>query len=62
MDSGVITLKDQLHEYMFHRKEMIEMSLFTFVLDTYDGKINRDDNADDSSRPIGIPPNRCVQY
>ncbi|KAF8811231.1 hypothetical protein BYT27DRAFT_7208658 [Phlegmacium glaucopus] len=69
MDSGVITLKDQLHEYMFHGEEIIEMSLFTFILDTYDGKSKKHNDTDDEqmvaneiSRPPRRPLNRCVQY
>ena len=38
MVEGEITLKDQLHEYMYRGEELIEMSLFSFMLDTYDAK------------------------
>ena len=48
MVSGVMTLKDQLHEYMFRGEEMVEMSLLTFLLDTYDSK------ADQENEEIGL--------
>ena len=55
MGSGAITLKDQLHEYMFRGQELSDMSLLTFVLDTYDAK-------DEQLKTGGGPCNRRVQY
>lgn len=34
MSSGEVTLKDQLHEYMYRGEEMNDLSLFYFSLDT----------------------------
>ena len=42
MVSGVITLKDQLHEYMYRGEEIFDMNLLTFVLDMYDAKGDSD--------------------
>ena len=58
MVSGVITLKDQLHEYMFRGEEMGEMSLLFFVLDTYDAKAEQTD----ATRGLGRTINRRVPY
>ena len=38
MESGVITLKDQLNKYMYRGGEMSKLSFFAFMLDTYDSK------------------------
>lgn len=61
MVTGEITLKDQLHEYMFRGDEMSEMSLLSFVLDTYDAKAEEDDGTRGNYR-TGRPPNRRVHY
>jgi hypothetical protein len=53
MVSGVMTLKDQLHEYMFRGMEMGEMSLLTFLLDTYDTKADREDEAQEQQMESG---------
>ena len=66
MVSGEITLKDQLNEYKYCGKELTEMSLFTFVLDTYDMKADQVDGIrgdqhcidDLAQRTSGRPPNR----
>jgi hypothetical protein len=67
MVSGVITLKDQLHEYMYRGEEMGGMSLITFVLETYDAKAEQSDvdqgvSDDTARRTCGRPPNRRVSY
>jgi hypothetical protein len=71
MVTGEITLKDQLHEYMFRGEEMSDMSLFNFVLDTYETKTVQTDAtggahvgvSDDTGQGrVGRPPNRRVQY
>jgi hypothetical protein len=71
MVSGVMTLKDQLHEYMFRGEEMADMSLLTFLLDTYDTKsdqVNDDDPASHNqpselrARTSGRIPNQRVAY
>jgi hypothetical protein len=70
MVSGVITLKDQLHEYMFRGEEISDMSLFCFLLDTYD---TNDEQGDDNmrgekrkssggNRPVRRPPHQRVAY
>jgi hypothetical protein len=43
MVSGVMTMKDQLHEYMFRGESLDEMNLLAFVLDTYDAKADGDE-------------------
>ena len=43
MVTGAITLRDQLHKYMYCGVEMSEMSFFTFMLDTYDAKAGQVD-------------------
>ena len=70
MISGEITLRDQLHDYMFRGEELSEMSLFSFMLDTYDAKaepvndvtdgLRGEDDGGQGSR--GRPPNRRVLY
>ncbi|KAF8804157.1 hypothetical protein BYT27DRAFT_7302151 [Phlegmacium glaucopus] len=70
MVDGVIALKDQLHEYMFRGEEMIELNLFTFVLDTYDTKAehtakdigNEDATFGNEGRGFGRPRNRRIAY
>ena len=71
MVSGVITLKDQLHEYMFRGTEMSEVNLLTFMLDTYETKadqgvevmeIGARGDDDMLGRARGRPPNRRVAY
>jgi hypothetical protein len=70
MVSGEITLKDQLHDYMFRGEELGAMSLFSFMLDTYDAKAEPvDDVTDDPRGDIdgrqstrGRPPNRRIPY
>ncbi|KAF8803392.1 hypothetical protein BYT27DRAFT_7214713 [Phlegmacium glaucopus] len=52
MESGMITLKDQLHEYMFRGDEMINLNLLTFMVDTYDSKGEQIDDSPDS-RHVG---------
>ncbi|KAF8816193.1 hypothetical protein BYT27DRAFT_7248501 [Phlegmacium glaucopus] len=71
MDAGVITLKDQLHEYMYRGQEVSDMNLLTFLLETYDGKGAKEDDRgenddivsvdDDLTRP-GRRRNRRVAY
>ena len=73
MVSGVITLKDQLHEYMYRGSEMSGMSLLTFMIDTYEEKsdskqagdgagTNQAVCEDENQRMYGRPPNRRVHY
>ena len=69
MVSGVITLRDQLHEYEYRGEELNEMSFLTFMLDTYDAKgeaIGMSDGqqgaGEASQRSVGRQPNRRVQY
>jgi hypothetical protein len=70
MVSGVLTLKDQLHEYMFRGEEINEMNLLTFILDTYDAKGDptsealpgEEGNVNQGMRSGGRWPNRRVQY
>ncbi|KAF8809589.1 hypothetical protein BYT27DRAFT_7209910 [Phlegmacium glaucopus] len=71
MVSGVITLKDQLNEYMYRGEEIIDMDFLTFILETYDGKAEKNDDfqvdqqqaiADISQRTWGRPPNRQAPY
>jgi hypothetical protein len=70
MVSGVIALKDQLHEYQYRGEEMDDMSLLSFVLDTYEAKAEEggyhgrggDASDDTAQRQIGRPPNRRVIY
>ncbi|KAF8812817.1 hypothetical protein BYT27DRAFT_7272529 [Phlegmacium glaucopus] len=70
MVSGVITLRDQLHEYMYRGEEMTEMNLLSFVLDTYDTKSETGDGIRGGleealsigSRTCGRSPNRRVPY
>ena len=45
MVSGVISLKDHLHEYTFRGEELSQMSLLTFMLDTYDTKADTGDTS-----------------
>ena len=56
MVSGVMTLKDQLHEYMFRGEEIAKMNLLTFILNTYDAKA---DHGDDESDPQQECTNLC---
>jgi hypothetical protein len=58
--SRAITLKDQLHEYMFCRENMSELSLLTFMLDTYKTKAEQLNDPD--QRTGGRPCNRRVHY
>ena len=69
MVSGAITLKDQLHEYMYRGEEMSDMDLLTFMLDTYDAKADQaNDRCDQQGtdnmdlRTSGRAPNRRVLY
>ena len=41
MVEGVLSLKDQLHEYMYRGMEMSKMNLLSFMLDTYDAKMEQ---------------------
>lgn len=60
MVSGVMTLKDQLHEYMFRGEEMLEMNLLTFLLDTYDTKSDQhDENMEARAELGGVGPRSC---
>jgi hypothetical protein len=43
MVSGVMVLKDFLHEYMFRGESLDRMNLLDFMLDTYDAKADGDD-------------------
>ncbi|KAF8803427.1 hypothetical protein BYT27DRAFT_7214734 [Phlegmacium glaucopus] len=70
MESGVITLKDQLHEYMYRGEEIIEMSMLTFILNTYDAKGEQGDDGlgdqqggvEPGTSTMGRRPNRRVPY
>jgi hypothetical protein len=67
MVSGVITLKDQLHEYMFRGVEMDGMNFLSFVLDTYDVKAEQVEDTMGAERAgrqrtSGRTPNRRVPY
>ena len=70
MVSGVISLKDHLHEYTFQGEELSQMSLLTFVLDTYDTKADTGDASTARSPKTGLlaqptsgrRPNRRVAY
>ncbi|KAF8804167.1 hypothetical protein BYT27DRAFT_7214241 [Phlegmacium glaucopus] len=71
MVSGVITMKDQLNEYVFRGDELDGMDFLSFMLETYDGKAEHFDNlqpnrqlatTDTPQRPRGRPPNRRVPY
>jgi hypothetical protein len=65
MVSGVMTLKDQLHEYMFRGEEMAKMNLFAFIINTYDAKAeggNEEDAATPYTRTTGRIPNKRVSY
>ena len=71
MVSGVISLKDQLHEYMYRGSEMLDMNLLSFMLDTYETKADqRNDvteaegrgNKDVAERTSGRTPNQRVPY
>lgn len=70
MVSGVITLKEQLHEYMYHGKELTGMSFLTFMLDTYDTKVEQVEGMTSAQQGTGDilqrlyerPPNRRVPY
>jgi hypothetical protein len=53
MVSGVMTLKDQLHEYMFRGEELAEMNLLSFVLDTYDAKGDQGNDVPDPQQELG---------
>ncbi|KAF8805372.1 hypothetical protein BYT27DRAFT_7258479 [Phlegmacium glaucopus] len=57
MVSGVMTLRDQLNEYMFRGGEMAAMDLFTFVLDTYDAANTQESKSDGDPRRIRRPLN-----
>jgi hypothetical protein len=59
MVSGVMTLKDQLHEYMFRGEELVEMNFLTFMLDTYDAKAA---SGGEELRSIGRLRNQRVLY
>jgi hypothetical protein len=60
MVSGAVTLKDQLHEYMFRGEEIGEMNLLTFVLNKYDAKAEQLNDTD--LRTGGRPSNPRVHY
>jgi hypothetical protein len=68
MVSGAISLKDQLHEYMYRGDEMSCLSLLTFMLDTYDAKcdvktIGREGIGNEiDENLVGRTPNRRVLY
>ncbi|KAF8799799.1 hypothetical protein BYT27DRAFT_7119585, partial [Phlegmacium glaucopus] len=67
MASGVFSLKDQLHEYAFRGREIDQINLLTFVLDTYNRKIKPAEGElekldEESMRPVGRPPNQRVVY
>ena len=69
MVSGVIALKDQLHEYQYRGEEMDDMSLLSFVLDTYEAKAEQQGRAGGDEEAgnvvqcqVGRPPNRRVIY
>jgi Helitron helicase-like domain at N-terminus len=70
MVSGVMTLKDQLHEYMFRGDEMAELNLFTFLLDTYDAKAEGGNDMQNTQQDFTAPrtrssgrvPNQRVPY
>jgi hypothetical protein len=70
MVSGVITLKDHLNEYAFRGKELREMNLLTFMLDTYDtkGEVGEPRSTgqaetDINNQPrLGRRPNQRVAY
>ena len=61
MSSDEVTLKDQLHEYMYCGEEMNDLNLFYFALDTYDTVETQHDISDDTNH-IGRPLNRRVPY
>jgi hypothetical protein len=62
MESGAITLKDQLHEYMFRGEELTSMCLLSFVLDTYDAKASHHVEPDAGTRTRGRPSHLRVNY
>ena len=70
MVSGEITLKDQLHEYMYRGEELSGMSFFFFMLDTYDAKakhveVGMGDHQVTEEGGHGLrgrPPNQRVPY
>ena len=59
MVQGVITLRDQMHEYMFRGEELDQMSLFTFILDTYDGKATQTNNLPDNDMEDVVDRTSC---
>ena len=65
MVAGMITLKDQLHEYSYRGEELDSMSFLDFMLETYDAKAEQNDAPDDEAmnrRRPGRVPNRRVPY
>ncbi|KAF8814517.1 hypothetical protein BYT27DRAFT_7219822 [Phlegmacium glaucopus] len=62
MVSGVMTLRDQLNEYMFCGGEMVAMDLFTFLLNTYDAANPQESTSDGDPRCVGRLLNDHVPY